>query len=332
MLDDIKREGFASLRKEHALRTWKWLLFCLALVSLFSCGQKIDSAPPPTLVPTKALLQLPDNTPTMVVPTATIPTPTATPAPTPTPTEIPIAAVVNGQPIYLADFEREADRAGETVTRDQVLDAMIETTLLDQAAASAGITVSDEELDGIIQADIEAVGGRETFEERLASNDLTEEEYRETVRSNLVAQQVQIQLSGEVPEMIEHVHARHILVATSEEAEAILAQIREGADFATLAQTYSIDVSTRDRGGDLGFFPRGLLLAPELEEAAFALAPAQISEVVHSQLLGYHIVQVLEREERPLDEQSAELIRANQIRHWRQTLWDEASIERLVEP
>lgn len=309
------------------MRTWKWLLLCLALVSLLSCGQKIDSAPPPTLVPTKASLELPTYTPT-----ATVPTPTATPAPTPTPTEIPLAAVVNGQPVYLADFERELTRAGDAVTQEQVLDAMIETVLLDQAAASAGITVSDEQLDGIIQTDVQAVGGREVFEQRLASNDLTEDEYRETVRASLVAQQVQMQLSGELPATVEHVHARHILVSTEEEAEAILAQLREGADFATLAQTYSIDVSTRDRGGDLGFFPPGLLLAPELEDVAFSLAPAQISDVTYSQLLGYHIVQVLEREERPLDEQSAELMQASQIRRWRQQLWADASIERLVEP
>jgi parvulin-like peptidyl-prolyl isomerase len=161
---------------------------------------------------------------------------------------------------------------------------------------------------------------------------MTAEEYREQVRRNLIAQRVQMQLPGNVPETAEHVHARHILVATQAEAEAILAQLRLGADFATLAQTYSLDVSTRGRGGDLGFFPRGLLLAPELEEAAFALAPAEISDVVHTELLGYHILQVLERQERAIDAQDLELIRANQIRQWRQRLWADATIERFVEP
>ena len=136
----------------------------------------------------------------------------------------------------------------------------------------------------------------------------------------------------EIAEVAEHVHARHILVATQEEAEAILAQLREGADFAMLAQTFSLDVSTRDRSGDLDFFPRGLLLAPELEEAAFALAPGQISGVVYSELLGYHIVQVLEREERRIGEQEMELIKANQVRLWREHLWANATIERFIEP
>jgi parvulin-like peptidyl-prolyl isomerase len=246
-----------------------------------------------------------------------------------------LAARVNGQPILLADFEREVARAGNAVTPSEVLDAMIETLLLEQAAAAAGITVTDEQLDGIVQADIEAIGGREVFEERLASNGMTEEEYREQVRTNLVAQAVQMQVAEEIPETAEHVHARHILVATQEDAEAILAQLREGADFADLAQTYSLDVSTRDRGGDLDYFPRGVLLAPEVEEAAFALGPGQISDVVHSELLGYHIVQVLEREQRPISEMNLEILQANEresIRRWREQLWADATIERLVEP
>ena len=239
---------------------------------------------------------------------------------------------MNGEPIFLAEFERELARAGDAATSKQVLDGMIEVLLLDQAATAAGVTVTDEQLDAIIQADIEAIGGREAFEARLASNDITAEEYREQVRTNHVAQRVQMQITADIPDVLEHVHARHILVATQEEAEAILVQLREGADFGTLAQTYSLDVSTRDRGGDLGFFPRGLLLAPELEEAVFALAPAQISDVVHSDLLGYHIVQVLEREERPTDEQNLELIRTNQISLWREQLWAGATIERFIEP
>jgi parvulin-like peptidyl-prolyl isomerase len=304
------------------LRIWRWFSVWLVLVLLIGCSRKENTPPTPSLVPTLAL-------PTATLTSTPLP-PTATPLPTPTP--VPLAALVNGEPIYLADYEREVDRAGDAATPSEVLDAMIEMVLLEQAAAKAGVTVTEEQLDAVIQADIDTVGGREVFEARLASNNMTEEEYREQVRANLLAQRVQMELPTEMAATVEHVHARHILVATQEEAEAILAQLREGADFATLAQTYSLDVSTRDRGGDLGFFPPGLLLAPELEAAAFALAPGQISDVVYSELLGYHIVQALEREERPVGEQEMELLRGNQIRRWREDLWANADIERLVEP
>lgn len=309
------------------MRTWKWLIGWLALVLLIGCGPKEK----PTLIPSLAATTAPTLAPLTATATPT-PTPTPTETPSPTPTEVPLAARVNGQPILLADFEREAARAGDAVTRRQVIDAMIETVLLEQAAASAGVNVTDEQLEEIIQNDIATVGGQEVFEQRLASNNMTQEEYREQVRANLIAQRVQMQVPGEISETAEHVHARHILVATQEEAEAILAQLRDGADFDTLARTYSLDISTRDRGGDLGFFPRGLLLAPELEDAAFALAPGQISDVVFTELLGYHIIQVLEREERPIEETALELMRANQIRRWRESLWSEASIERYIEP
>ena len=310
------------------MRTWKWPLLWLVVGLLLGCSPKADPKPTLTLLPT---LVLPSARATPI-PTPTLPPPTATPIPSPTPTEVPLAAQVNGEVIFLAEFERELARAGDAATPKQVLDAMIEMLLLEQAAAAAGVTVTDEQLDDFIQADIQAVGGREAFEARLVSNNITAEGYREQVRTNLVAQRVQTQIPAEIPDTLEHVHARHILVATQEEAETILAQLRDGADFGTLAQTYSLDVSTRDRGGDLGFFPRGLLLAPELEEAAFALAPAQISDVVHTELLGYHIVQVLDRKERPADEQHLELIRANQISRWREQLWAGAAIERFVEP
>ncbi|MCP4518410.1 MAG: hypothetical protein GY824_24670 [Delftia sp.] len=186
-----------------------------------------------------------------------------------------------------------------------------------------------------MQADIEAAGGREVFEAWLTSNAMTEQDYRAGVRANLLSERVQAQFAQELPTAAEHVHARHILVATQQEAESILAQLQGGADFETLAQEHSLDVSTRGRGGDLDFFPRGVLLAPELEEAAFALAPGQISGVIQSQLLGYHVIQVLEREEHPLSEATLEVIKANQreaARRWREQLWSQATIERFVEP
>jgi hypothetical protein len=266
------------------------------------------------------------------MPTATH---TPTPTPTPTPTEVPLAARVNGEPIYLADFERELARAGEAATPGQVLDAMIEMLLLGQAEANAGIIISDDELEAAVQADVEAAGGREVFEDWLASNAMSEQDYSEGLRANLLSERVQAQFLQELPDVAEHVHARHILVATQQEAEELLAQLQGGADFATLAQQYSLDVSTRDRGGDLDFFPRGVLLAPELEEAAFALAAGQISGVVQSELLGYHIIQVLERRDLPLDESTREVIEANQreaARRWREQLWSQATIERFIEP
>lgn len=277
------------------------------------------------------------------------PTPTATtPAqPSPTPGE-PLAALVNGQPIYLADYQKmlaeyEAALIGRGFDLDteegqqmlaqagrQVLDVMIEQVLIEQAAARENVVVTDGELDAIIQRDIEEGGGPEKFAAWLQANGWTEADYRERLRSQLLTSKMLERVTSSVPTTAEQVHARHILLATEAEAQSVLQQLLNGADFAALAQQYSLDEATKVNGGDMGFFPRGILLAPEVEEAAFALQPGQISGVVASQF-GYHIIQVLERvPDRPLSEDALGTLRDRAFRQWVDELWAAASIERYL--
>ena len=102
----------------------------------------------------------------------------------------------------------------------------------------------------------------------------------------------------------EEVHVRHILLPVARdgsddakvkaEAEKLLAELRQGADFAVLARTRSSDRGSAQRGGDLGFFPRGKM-APEFELAAFALQkPGDLSAPVKSSF-GYHLIELVER-------------------------------------
>jgi len=73
-------------------------------------------------------------------------------------------------------------------------------------------------------------------------------------------------------------------------ADSVLAEIRNGADFATLARRFSDDPGSREDGGDLGWFRRGRMVA-EFEQAAFRLRPGQVSDVVETPF-GFHIIQV----------------------------------------
>lgn len=91
--------------------------------------------------------------------------------------------------------------------------------------------------------------------------------------------------------MSNKIHCAHILVEKLSVAQELRAKIAKGESFANLAKEYSIDVSKK-RGGDLGFFGRGMMV-PEFEKAAFALQKGQVSDVVKTQF-GYHIIKRLD--------------------------------------
>ncbi|MFZ2349270.1 MAG: immunoglobulin domain-containing protein [Candidatus Bipolaricaulis anaerobius] len=91
----------------------------------------------------------------------------------------------------------------------------------------------------------------------------------------------------------EQIEASHILVATAEEAQAILDELARGADFAELARTRSTDTGSAAQGGALGWFGRGVM-APEFEEAAFALEVGETSGIVQTDF-GFHIIRVTDR-------------------------------------
>ena len=85
------------------------------------------------------------------------------------------------------------------------------------------------------------------------------------------------------------VRARHILVETEDEAKAILAELKKGADFAELAKEKSKDPGAAE-GGDLGYFTKDQMV-PEFAEVAFKLEKGQMSDPVKTQF-GWHIIKV----------------------------------------
>jgi peptidyl-prolyl cis-trans isomerase C len=165
----------------------------------------------------------------------------------------------------------------------------------------------------------------------LAENGYTVESFKRSLEVDLLAAREVAALSQAVDDQAEQVHAAHILVATRDEAVALQAELAAGADFAALAETYSLDASTRPAGGDLGWFPQGYLAVPEVEAAAWALAPGETSEIVQS-TLGYHIVRVLERGLQPLAPSARLAVQRQTVDAWLADRRAEADIEILVSP
>lgn len=308
-------------------RVWLWMALLGTLI-LSACTD-------PTLIPQIVATPV-SNLPTAVPPTMT-----------PSPTPEPQAALVNGQPVLLADYEREVALYEESMAaagqdastaegqdaleqgRALVLEMMINQVLIEQAAQAAGVTVTDEDLDATIQA-LREETGEEAFQQWLTDQGMSPEEFRVRLRRDMIATQMANRAVEVVPTHGEHIHARHILANSEEEARQILAQLQAGGDFVNLARTYSQDTSTRDTGGDLGFFPRGILTAPEVEAVAFALEPGQFSDVIQSSM-GYHIVQLVERvPDMEIDPEHLRLLREKASRDWLEGLRAAATIERFV--
>lgn len=267
-------------------------------------------------------------------------TPTAVFTATPTPPSL--AARVNGEGILLEDFEHELSRfesahqrLGHDLStlgdyRHMVLQSMIEERVAAQAAEAMGRTVLDDQLDGVLESIRQARGGESGFQAWLRENFYSGEEFRNAIRRQLLVQAATDSIAAQVPSSTEQVHARHIQVGNAELAENLRAQIASGADFAELAFAYSQDFSTNASGGDLGWFPRGILTMPEVEEAAFSLPVGQLSPVVHS-LLGYHIIQTLERDpDRDLPPAVLDLLRQRAVQDWLAQLVQSASVELFI--
>jgi parvulin-like peptidyl-prolyl isomerase len=154
---------------------------------------------------------------------------------------------------------------------------------------------------------------------------LSEEAFRKAwddeAYSNALREKMMEAVQIEVDDTKTLVHAAHILVATEEEALTALERIENGEDFEAVAADLSTDGSA-PRGGDLGWFGRGEMIA-EFEEVAFSVPEGEISQPVESQF-GWHIIKVYEKAEVPATEADKDAQRREKFLELLQT-WREES-------
>jgi peptidyl-prolyl cis-trans isomerase C len=244
-----------------------------------------------------------------------------------------VLARVNGDEITRAEFEQNVrnieGRAGREVPAEQrdevlrgLLDEMVAVRLLQQEAARRQLTVENARLEAAMKQLRSQFPTEAAFKQALVAQKMSLDDLRKEARQNLVVTDMLEQEVGKQIEVKpsdvsafyeknpdrfqqpEALRASHVLVllpqgadeaakaAARAKAEMVLKKARAGADFAALARAHSDDAS-KQRGGDLGFFPKGQMV-PAFEAAAFALQPNQISDVVETPF-GFHVIKVTER-------------------------------------
>jgi peptidyl-prolyl cis-trans isomerase C len=256
-------------------------------------------------------------------PTPTVPLPTETAIlQPPTPTSLPMAILVNNEGILLTDYHEEYQRLetavkslGKTLTAEEmktmVIDDLVGTELLNQAAKKNGFTISDADVTARADQLAQSMGGPDVFNTWKTSMFFTEASFKRSIVRSMGSAWQRDQIIKLLPETAEQVHARQILFVREESAISYKQRVDNGSDFAELAK--EADPIT---GGDLSWFPKGYLLQPEVEAAAYALQPGEVSAVIKS-AIGFHLIQVIEKDPaRIIDADVKSTLQRNAVIDW----------------
>jgi len=212
-------------------------------------------------------------------------------------------ASVNGAKISRADYDGklEAGPQGKAA-----LNQLVQSQLIDQYARDNHVEISDADV--VKKEDeIKSKYPPGQFEQILKAQNLTEADVQKILRQQLVVQKA-VGTSVKVSDAdikaylaknhatldtAEQARARHILVADQAKASEVEAKLKGGAKFEDLAKQYSTDPSSKDKGGELGFFSKGQMV-PAFQQAAFSQKIGVVGSPVKSPF-GYHIIEVEEK-------------------------------------
>jgi len=206
---------------------------------------------------------------------------TAAPA-TPAAQADPVLATVDGKPIHLSDAQMAAQELPANMQQlppDQLLPLLV-NQLIDRQAL-------------LVAANQEHLSRNPAVKQAMqdAANEKLENAYvQQKVAPQVTDAAVQAEFDRDYANKPgpEQVDARHILVKTQAEAQAIIDQLAKGADFATLATKDSIDPGAKN-GGELGWFSQDEMV-PAFANAAFALQPGQYTKTPVQTQFGWHVI------------------------------------------
>jgi foldase protein PrsA len=228
------------------------------------------------------------------------------------------AAMVNGRIVKLSDwkFEYQAwktatlknnTEVSESQLKADVLDKLIEQKLLEKIAKIYKVKVTAEDIDQEYQAIVSQyesqVTNGETFENYIKElfNWSVPEFKQRLLSQNVLAEKLTTELATN----------EKLWQEAEKKAQTVLAKVKNGENFEQLAQQFSEDTYSSVNGGALDWFGRGEMVT-EFEDAAFALSPGEISDLVKTQF-GYHIIKVEDKIAADPSQQIVESVSAKHI-------------------
>lgn len=204
--------------------------------------------------------------------------------------EDPIVARVDGRFVHLSEVEASARAGGqvqdgekltvETAFARDLVSAHVEQRLLARAALDDGLQREPRVQRRLLAA-----------RERILAAAFMEGRIAAAVTPDRVKRLYETQ--ADVTRLGDEVKARHILVASEAEAQAIVEEVRAGGDFAAIARGRSLDRATAPLGGEVGWFTKDMM-TPPFAAAAFSTAPGDIADPFSTEF-GWHVLQVLDR-------------------------------------
>lgn len=177
---------------------------------------------------------------------------------------------------------------------DQALDAMINQTIVRQAAQRQKITITDAEVDRRMLQVKGMFRTPEMYQQMLRESGMTEPQHREQLRFTMLSEKIVAKVDPVTDADLELARARVIVVGTDEEAKTLVKQLKGGIDFVQTARQKSLDKRTGQAGGDLGYF-----LSVDLPDVWKVIARMKPGEVTGPVKLGTSIAVLKLDERRP---------------------------------
>jgi len=233
----------------------------------------------------------------------------------------------------LAKYQRDTSTLGE----DAYTAELDEITLVTRAEKEFNATLTDAEFQNTLFARLglpsNASGGAFTaaLKRQLDQTGLREDEYRRMVRASALKSKVMTTIQNLLPATVPQAKVEVIVAATQDEANAALARVKAGEDWATVAKAVSKDSDVATTGGLHDYAPQEAV-DPAYENFAFTAQPGEVSAVLPTNGSAFYVVRLVDRTEQPLKDTDKTTVATKRYSDWLMSTQQTMGVKRNWDP